>query len=361
MGGSMRSQICAFVSVLALGLAIAPPLLAGAVEDGNAGEDALNKGDNATAIRLFTHAINSGQLAGDDKEFAYAERGKAYMADGNFTAAIADLKRAVQLKPDDADAEHQLIEAENRLRGGGGGESGGGGRYARDDGDSNRESPQQAGQDASAGMAAFQRGSYHEAIDRFTRAIDSGGLNADDSELAYVSRGNAYVKLGDNAHALADLGKALHMNPSDQDAQAAVGQALTGVHAQTPGQPIDRATCKANWSSTGSFALGKTYTAFATYPTLSPLEAFAGAYTFLSNPMSAQYSGWSVSHLDLDRWTVSASDPLPNSQLVANIEIRVEPAGAGSKTTVVETLMPMMVSLDLQGAVCNFLAQVARG
>jgi tetratricopeptide (TPR) repeat protein len=82
---------------------------ADAADDGNRGLAALQQGDNDTAIMLFTRAL--GRLEGDDKEFAYANRGKAYLNKADYSSAIADLDRARQMKPDDADAQNDLIVA----------------------------------------------------------------------------------------------------------------------------------------------------------------------------------------------------------------------------------------------------------
>jgi tetratricopeptide (TPR) repeat protein len=93
-------------------LTICGTAMAGAVDDGNAGLEALNAGDFDKAIALFTRALNSGQLTGDDKEFAYLNRGKAYAAKHNYVKAVADLKQAVRINPADDDAKAALAEAQ---------------------------------------------------------------------------------------------------------------------------------------------------------------------------------------------------------------------------------------------------------
>ncbi|MEJ1970646.1 MAG: tetratricopeptide repeat protein [Rhizomicrobium sp.] len=85
--------------------------LAGGAEDGNQGLQALDQGDYDGAIRLFTHAIKFGHLAPDDEEFAYANRGRAYLKKGDYSSAVADLDTARQMKPDDNDAQTDLIAA----------------------------------------------------------------------------------------------------------------------------------------------------------------------------------------------------------------------------------------------------------
>ena len=50
-------------------------------------------------------------MRGDDQEFAYAARGKAYLNKGDLPSAIVDLDKARQMKPDDNDAQNDLIVA----------------------------------------------------------------------------------------------------------------------------------------------------------------------------------------------------------------------------------------------------------
>ncbi|MGD0143323.1 MAG: hypothetical protein ABSC92_09200 [Rhizomicrobium sp.] len=84
---------------------------ADAIADGNAGLTALQGGDYDNAIRLFTRALKSGGLTGDDLEFAYANRGKAYLMKADYSSAIVDLDKARQMKPDDTDAQNNLQTA----------------------------------------------------------------------------------------------------------------------------------------------------------------------------------------------------------------------------------------------------------
>ena len=83
---------------------------AGAIDDGNQGLDALNKGQYDTAVRYFSKALASGQLKLDDQEFAYLNRAKAYLSEGDRAAGLADLRRALQLRPDDREAGTLLQE-----------------------------------------------------------------------------------------------------------------------------------------------------------------------------------------------------------------------------------------------------------
>jgi tetratricopeptide (TPR) repeat protein len=97
--------------VLLAALAIGAATRADGVADGKAGMDALNRKDYDEAIRLFTRALQPGRLKADDREFAYLNRGDAYAGKQDYVHAIADLKEALRLKPDDPDAQQALDAA----------------------------------------------------------------------------------------------------------------------------------------------------------------------------------------------------------------------------------------------------------
>lgn len=69
-----------------------------------AGLEALNRGDNDVAIRLFTQALLYGGLARSDRELAYVKRAEAFLATGRTSDALADARRALVLNPADAEA-----------------------------------------------------------------------------------------------------------------------------------------------------------------------------------------------------------------------------------------------------------------
>lgn len=73
------------------------------VGDANAGMAALDRGDYAEAVRLFTKALD-GNLSSADKESAYVERAKAYLGGQRTDLALADLDRALKLDPSDKEA-----------------------------------------------------------------------------------------------------------------------------------------------------------------------------------------------------------------------------------------------------------------
>jgi tetratricopeptide (TPR) repeat protein len=92
-------------------VALAPLARAGGVDDANSGLAALNRADYDGAILLFTRAINSGELEAADRENGLACRGHAYLKVGRYSQAIADLDEARRLRPDDADAQNDLVIA----------------------------------------------------------------------------------------------------------------------------------------------------------------------------------------------------------------------------------------------------------
>jgi tetratricopeptide (TPR) repeat protein len=117
-GGRVVKRIVRVACVLGLTVA----LTAGAAlakERGsdlaNAGLDALNAHDYAKAVDLFSAAIHSGDLKGGDEEYAYVERGQAYLSSKQYGLAQADFKHALELKPDDRDAQVGLDIADKRV------------------------------------------------------------------------------------------------------------------------------------------------------------------------------------------------------------------------------------------------------
>jgi len=98
-----------------LALMVASSACAGASEDGAAGLQALNNGAYDQAIRHFTRALNSGELAPDEEELAYYSRAEAYFNKNDYGHSIADLKAAIRLKPDNQDAQAALQTAVAKL------------------------------------------------------------------------------------------------------------------------------------------------------------------------------------------------------------------------------------------------------
>ncbi len=97
----MRSLLWAtgVAVMLTAGAASANPL-----DDAKGGMKAFDKGDNSTAVRLFTSAINSHRLTRTDQELALVKRAEARIAMGQGQAALADAYSALNLDPADNEA-----------------------------------------------------------------------------------------------------------------------------------------------------------------------------------------------------------------------------------------------------------------
>ena len=67
--------------------------------------------------------------------------------------------------------------------------------------------------DYEAGKEAARQSEFDKAIELFTRAIQSGQMEPRDLSRAHYSRGNAWLDKGDLKKAIADLNKALELDP----------------------------------------------------------------------------------------------------------------------------------------------------
>jgi|GEM_PF-3805091 len=129
------------------------------------GDARAAKGDLDGAIADYTKAI---ELKPDYAE-AYNNRGIAWVDKGEYDKAIEDFSRAVELKPDLAQAYY------NR------------------------------------GNAWANKGEYDRAIEDYTKAIEL----KPDYAAAYNNRGFARAEMGDLNGAIADYTKAVELNPQD--------------------------------------------------------------------------------------------------------------------------------------------------
>jgi hypothetical protein len=66
-----------------------------------AGVQALQRGDNVEAVRLFSRALDSGGLTPAEQESAYAQRARASLATGDAADAIDDARKALAINPND--------------------------------------------------------------------------------------------------------------------------------------------------------------------------------------------------------------------------------------------------------------------
>ncbi|WP_447963711.1 tetratricopeptide repeat protein [Nitrospira sp. Ecomares 2.1] len=107
-----------------------------------------------------------------DWEWAYNNRGVAYVSKGDGDRALADYTRALELNPKDAEAYY------NR------------------------------------GVAYNSKGDEARALADYTRALELKPKFAE----AYTNRGATYLNKGDEARALADYTRAIELNPKDAEA-----------------------------------------------------------------------------------------------------------------------------------------------
>lgn len=194
--------VIAFVLGILAGLA-AGPAAADAIDDARAALAAHEEGDHAAAIRLYTDAIDSGELETGHLAVAFYNRGNAHLAERAYDAAIADYEAAASLRPDYAAAHNNRGIAEAAL-----------GRYeaavAAYDA-AIRVRPDYALAYKNRGNAHAVAGSYERAIADYDAALARDpGLAA-----AYNNRGNANFFLGRYAAAVGDYRAALDLEPAD--------------------------------------------------------------------------------------------------------------------------------------------------
>src|SRR5262245_29398836 len=84
---------CALVLVAFLASCV--PALAGGAADADAGIARLKAGEAATAIELFTRAIQSKELSSDALALTYHHRGMAFHREGQAGRAILDYTTAL--------------------------------------------------------------------------------------------------------------------------------------------------------------------------------------------------------------------------------------------------------------------------
>jgi tetratricopeptide (TPR) repeat protein len=140
---------------------------AGAPEDVAAGMKAHQGGDMEEAIKLFTQAIDSGDLSPSQLASTYINRGLSFFKKRDYEWAIADYDAAIRLDPKNAAAYNNRGNAHNEL------------------------------------------GHKKQALDDYTEAIRRAPRFA----LAYNNRGNLLQKLGMFDKAVVDFDKAISFEP----------------------------------------------------------------------------------------------------------------------------------------------------
>lgn len=88
------------------------PTVAPAV-DGAAANEAFIRGDYARAVELYTSILSNGSLKKEDREGSLVNRGYAYIKIGRAQEAVADLRQALTLDPNDCQASSALFQIQN--------------------------------------------------------------------------------------------------------------------------------------------------------------------------------------------------------------------------------------------------------
>lgn len=102
--GRTRNPFCALAAALAISALGASVVRADPPHGAKAAIAALDRGDNDAAVRLFSELLLYGSPDRSGREFAYAKRAEALLAMGRYGDAAADAKRALALRPGDAEA-----------------------------------------------------------------------------------------------------------------------------------------------------------------------------------------------------------------------------------------------------------------
>ena len=332
---------------------VAAPALANAVDDANSGLTALENGNYPEAVRLFTRALASGELAPDDRALAYVKRGTAYLDLHNSKAATTDFQAALKLKPTDTDAKDGLA----RARSGRTGAAAGSGVQ--------HETGVNALELARRGDAALNAADYEGAISLLSQAI-AGRLSAEDLQLAYVKRGIAHVKHGDFHLGLQDIEVVLQRSPDNGDAQAALIEALGQMPPPNPTPAFNPATCKTNTTAVGNFAAGgKTYSTFVDYSSIDPETIFASLYRMLakSSPDSITSQPWVFQAVNPRSGIITGSLSSEVGHYEVELEAHLQNSGNAARVTIKETLRTDgtgIVLVDVKGWMCKALATLGR-
>jgi tetratricopeptide (TPR) repeat protein len=174
---------------------------AGGLDDAGAGLAASRRGDLDEAMRLYTKAIDSGELSDESIVVIYTNRGNISLRKGDYKRAIKDYSKAIKLNPLYVRAYNNRSWAwVNR------------GRYDEalaDCGMAIDLNPQYLPAYINCGVAWERTGEYDRAIANYNKAIELNPQYA----LAYSNRGAVWKGKGEHERAMADYNKAIEVAP----------------------------------------------------------------------------------------------------------------------------------------------------
>ncbi len=241
-----------------------------------------------------TVAAHSVTIADDpDNVAARSHRGIAYLRQGEFALAVADLTEALRRAPGDASLYRRRAQARQKL-----------GEHAAailDYTESLRVDPRNTEALTSRGLAQVAAGEHDLAIMDFTEAIKL----APRDEALFAHRGSAYFVKGDIERAIADYSQSLRLDPRNASALGNRGRAflLRGETARAVEDfsrllQIDPSSLKALADRAGAFMdLGKADRAIADYT-----EAIRLA------PTSSLYHDRGIAHAIADKLDAAVGD-----------------------------------------------------
>jgi tetratricopeptide (TPR) repeat protein len=201
--------------------------LADAQQDWSWGFDAQQRGDTVAAMRLYTKAIQSGELSGETLAKVHVNRAAIYVAGGQLDAAIADYDAAIRAKPDFAFAFTGRCSAHIREQ-----------LYDQAIADCDRAVALEPGYLVAyfnRGIALYYKNQIDRAAADFTKAIEIDPNYA----LAYSFRCHIYVVEAEREserdpmlnRASADCAKALNLSPGEPSATQSQARIATLRHA----------------------------------------------------------------------------------------------------------------------------------
>ncbi len=156
-----------------------------------------NQGQFTKAISDYNRAIELNPKYAE----AYTNRGLAHRMLGQLTKAISDYNKAIQLNPKYAEAYSNRGVAYDKL-----------GQLTKAISEFNKAiklNPKLAEAYSNRGLAYFNLGQFTKAISDYTKAIKLNPKYV----AAYSNRGNAYGTLGQFTKAISDYTKAIEVNP----------------------------------------------------------------------------------------------------------------------------------------------------